>query len=132
MIKKISFLAVLFFSVTVFAKDYTNNQDGIHATTLESGWCENLAVSTKVGHLSDSGQCIYQRETTPQGFGGCGPLSLDGVLLESSVGQGFNCAATHVHSNIMSRDGFDEYKLISDSSGHYVNTESNKGNINLG
>jgi hypothetical protein len=133
MFRKVLPIIMVFFVTTAFASDYSNNQDPsyIHTTTLQSSWCGNLAVSTKVGKRDNSGKCIYQKETTAQGFDGCDPLHLNGGLLALNAGQGFNCAATHVHSNAMGSDGLDEYQLISDSNGHYVNTVANQGNIIL-
>ncbi len=133
MFKKIGILILFFSAATASASDYSNKQDPgyIHTTTLQSRWCGNLAVSTKVGKLSDSGQCIYQKETAAVGFDGCDPLHLNGGYLELNAGKGFNCAATHVHSNSEGWDGLDEYQLISDSNGHYVNTVANQGNIIL-
>jgi len=125
MLKKSFFL--LFLSTSVFA-----NLGPIHVTTIQSSWCGNLQASTKVGTLSESGQCIYKKETSPEGFDNCDPLDLNGAYLEINAGTGFNCAATHVHSNETGHDGFDEFKLIVDKNGHYMNTQSSTGNINLG
>jgi hypothetical protein len=132
MFKKISFLAMLFFSAATFAKDYVNAPGYIHSTTIKSQWCGNLGVSTKVGHLSDAGKCIYEKETASEGVDTCDPLLLNGYLLELNAGSGFNCAATHVHSNVTGHDGLDEYLLISDDNHRYVNTKLDSGDINLG
>lgn len=133
MLNKICFFIILFCHVTAYAKEYINHDDGIiHTTTLQSSWCGNLAVSTKMGKLTDSGRCIYQKETQVQGFDSCEPLKLHGGMLERNAGSGFNCAATHVYSNVTGHDGLDEYTLISDSDGHYINTVFDQGNINLG
>jgi hypothetical protein len=134
MFKKFVFIVMCFFSVAGYAKEYAHSFTFgiIHTTTIQSSWCGNLAVSTKVGKLSDSGECTYLKETQAQAFDTCDPLQLNGGLLEQNIGLGFNCAATHAHSNVTGHDGLDKYTLILDSNGHYTNTTPNQGNINLG
>lgn len=125
---------LLFVSVNTHAKEYQTSKmtnSPIHVTTIQSSWCGNLAVSTKVGILTDSGKCNYIKETQAHGVDSCEALQLNGYLLERNAGSGFNCAATHVHSNETNRDGLDEYTLITDKSGHYINTTPTQGNINL-
>jgi hypothetical protein len=125
---------LFFISANTHAKEYQTNQitnGPIHVTTIQSSWCWNLAVSTKVGILTDSGKCNYIKETQAQGVDTCDALQLNGYRLERNAGSGFNCAATHVHSNETNRDGLDEYTLIADKSGHYINTTPTQGNINL-
>lgn len=134
MFKKTGLFLICFFSVAVHAKEYYVNNPNfgtIHITTLQSSWCGNLAVSTKVGKMTDSGTCTYLKETPVQAFDTCDPLQLNGAFLEKNAGLGFNCAATHVHSNVTGHDGFDEYTLIVDNNGHYINTTPHQGNINL-
>lgn len=133
MLKKIYILAICSFSVAVHAQEYADspNFGPIHTTTLESTWCGNLAVSTKVGKLSSSGKCTYLKETQVHPHDSCDALELNGFLLQQDAGSGFNCAATHVHSNVTGLDGLDEYNLIVNSKGEFVNTTPSRGNINL-
>lgn len=123
-----------FLANAVYAQEYSiahSNIDTIHTTTVVSSWCGNLAVSTKLGNKSENGQCIYFKETAASGFDTCGPFQLNSYFLEKNAGLGFNCAATHVHSNVTGYDGFDEYILILDDGGHYRNTQDSKGNVEL-
>ncbi len=130
MYKKICLFIMLFSATALYAQEYNLSSAEIHTTMLQSSWCGNLSVSTKVGNLSGN-QCIYSKETPPQGVDFCEPLHLNGTMLKNIVGAGFDCAATHVHSNVTGHDGLDEYKLIS-KDGYYVDTIPSKGNINLG
>lgn len=126
------YLLLLFFiPMKVNAKEYQIGNGTIHVTTLQNSWCGNLAVSTKVGTMTQSGKCMYVKETQAHGVDTCDALQLNGALLERNAGSGFNCAATHVYSNVTERDGLDEYTLITDNDGHYINTTPNRGNINL-
>lgn len=133
MLKKYFFYCLLFFiSMNANAKEYQTGANGpIHITTIQSSWCGNLAVSTKVGILDSSGKCHYLNETQAHGVDTCDALQLNGAALEKNAGLTFNCAATHVHSNGTEQDGLDEYALISDSNGHYINTAPTQGNIIL-
>lgn len=134
MLRKISIIALCIISMPVIAQDYSKNshEGTIHLTTLRSSWCGNLSISTKVGKLSSAGTCVYSKETPPEGRDSCDPLELNGFLLQKNAGAGFNCAATHVHSNVTGHDGLDEYGLVVDSEGNYVNTSPGHGNIDLG
>jgi hypothetical protein len=127
-----SFFLLFIISTTAHAKEYqTGNNNPIHVTIIQSSWCGNLAVSTKVGNMTDSGKCNYIKETQTQGVDTCDALQLHGGRLEQNAGSGFNCAATHVHSDVIERDGLDEYILITDKNGHYINTTPHQGHINL-
>src|SRR6185437_1040367 len=113
MLKKNLFYCLLFgISINVYAKEYqigNINNGAIHVTTVKSSWCGNIAVSTKIGTMSDSGKCNYVKETPEQGFDSCGPFQLNGAFLEKNAGSGFNCAATHIRSNVTLHEGLDEY-----------------------
>jgi len=102
----------------------------IHTTSAECHWSGNIAVSTKVGHLDDAGNCIYTAETRAHGVDYCGPFELNGWMLGQQVGGGYNCAATHVHSNVNQLDALDEYKIASDG-GHYVNSAPKDGHVRI-
>ncbi len=128
-----TFFLLFFISSNVNAKEYqAGNNNPIHITTIQSSWCWSLAVSTKVGTMTDSGKCHYVKETQAHHVDTCDALQLNGARLEENAGSGFNCAATHVHSSdVIERDGLDEYTLMTDRNGHYINTSPHQGHINL-
>ena len=131
-IKQAAFLCLFLFSTALSAQEYAHSNAGtIHVTHAKARWCGNLGVSTKVGNKNTNGNCVYVKETPPNGFDTCGPFNLHGYRLEQIVGTGFNCAATHVHSNVFGEDGLDEYTLISDKDGHYIYTEPYENTIIL-
>lgn len=53
------------------------------------------------------------------------------ISRKKNAGAGFNCAATHVRSNATLHEGMDEYKLMTDENGHYINTNPNQGHVDL-
>jgi hypothetical protein len=133
MLRKTFFLVSILFSNVMYAGEYSiqTNAGAIHTTMVKSSsFCANLAVSTKVGIKSGNGQCAYQKETTPDGFDSC-VFYLNSYYLEQSIGLGFNCAATHVHSNLTDSDDIDEYQLISNGSGHYTGTNPSQGSVKI-
>ena len=103
----------------------------IHTIMISSSWCGNIGLSTKVGKLTKNNQCIYEKETEAHGTDKCGPHYLNGGELQNIVGSGYNCVATHAYSNVTGKEGFDEYRLISDENGNYIATYPNYGQIIL-
>lgn len=133
--KKFSLLIAISMTPFAYAHEFSVKDlsvGTIHTTTVTSSWCGNLAVSTKLGKKSENGACVYEKETNATGFDYCGPFQLNAYFLERNTGLGFNCAATHVHSNVNGRDGIDEYMLILDDQGHYIGTRNPTGHIDLG
>jgi hypothetical protein len=130
MIKKFCFFTLMLFTFLVHSLDYSNTE-GIHTTLVTSSWCGNLAVSTRVGYTSENGGCIYVKETPATAYDFCGPFHLNAYFLEKNAGLGFDCAATLVHSNVMGQEGLDEYLLIKDAQGHYVDSSKHVGEVHL-
>jgi hypothetical protein len=131
--KKYYFFTAIFFTHLVHGQEYSLNAINIgtiHTTTVTSSWCGNLALSTILGK-TENGKCIYIKETPSAGLDTCGPFQLNAFFLEKNGGLGFNCAATHVHSHVTGYDGVDEYLLILDNDGHYIDTKNSRGHIIL-
>jgi hypothetical protein len=117
----VSLLVLMLYATPSFS---TGSKKGIiHMTTVQDAWCGNMAVSKKVGHKIKNGRCVYVKETAVRAYDTCGPFRLNAYSLEMNAGKGFNCAATHVYSNVTHHVGLDEYMLISDEEGHYIHTE---------
>lgn len=117
-----------------FASEYLNrfnlaNAGTIHTIKIIKGWCGNLAISTKVGYI-ENGSCHYQKETIPYGYDGCTQY-LNGGLLEQKVGRGYQCAATHIKSNVNGSEAVDEFRLNLDKDGHYIGTQPPYSEIEL-
>ncbi|MBA2648649.1 MAG: hypothetical protein H0U75_03440 [Legionella sp.] len=128
--KSYSLFFLLVLVATGHAHEY-GTTEGIHRTDLTSTWCGNLILSTKVGKKTANGVCNYTFETVSTGVDYCGPFYLNAFLLEKNAGLGFDCAATHVYSNVSKKDGLDEYLLLADENGHYIDTHKPTGHINL-
>lgn len=112
----------------------------IHAVKMVLGnrdkCCIPFNLSTRVGRIKN-GVCAFSRETNPEQVETCtthtdGVFFLDGAQLERLIGVGWDCAKTHASALPPARaEGFDEYRLISDSKGHYNDTKPYGGVIRL-
>lgn len=89
----------------------------IHKVTVKIGGrcCPDIYLSTKVGKLKDDQTCQYLAETQSTAFQICGQktFNLDGEMLRQSVGEGYECGASHaVLNNSTNVEGFDPFNLI--------------------
>jgi hypothetical protein len=105
------------------------SMEPIHTTKIVEGWCGNLLINTKLGHIKD-GRCDYEKETIANGYDGC-EQKLDGWMLKQNAGPGYNCGATQIHSMVTGSNAIDPYLLISNTEGIYQNTVPSYAEIKL-
>lgn len=126
------FIVVLSLFNPAYAIEYqskTAASGTIHTVKIVKGWCGNLGVSTKVGHI-ENGVCRYEKETVPYGYDNC-TLNLNGGLLEGKVGPGYQCGATQIHSGFNGSHAIDEFRFVLDNEGHYIGTQPAYSEVEL-
>ncbi|GEM_PF-4440896 len=137
-----NFILILFMffmthTVVAYGAEYNTKQNGTetHKTHVDVGGscCAFFNISTQVGHIQD-GKCHFEAETQSTQTSICdvrdGIFTLDGGRLKQLIGSGWECAATHLTASIFGSTS-DEFKLISDGSGNYVNSDPAMGNVSL-
>jgi hypothetical protein len=136
MIKKLLIINILFliihYSMMALATEYKPSQaliGTIHTIKLTKGYCSYLEVSTKVGNLVNR-VCQYEKETPPYAYDTC-TLKLNAGVLEVNAGKGYQCAATHIRSNVTGDEKLDEFKLIVNNDGHYIGSQPAYSEIEL-
>jgi hypothetical protein len=114
----------------IYAGEYAANGPDIHQTIVDLGQkqcCAEFNISTKMGHLVNN-TCQYEAETPPMVASGCmvspyGVFKLDGGVLESEIGNKWDCAATHLVTQIGSKEAVSAFKLIKNDQNHFVNSD---------
>ncbi len=139
-LKKLQLLLCLWVGVYLQASacEYSTSSNAllIHKTIVKVAGqcCAVFAISTKVGYWVNH-ICHYEAETPHSDVSACdvypfGVFQLNGDRLAKLIGKQWTCAATHVHDHRLG-DRFDEYQLIKNSQGRYIDTQLKTGVIDF-